>query len=310
MPLIECRHLKKNYGANAVLRGVNLSIEAGETVALLGCNGAGKSTLLRLILGLLRADSGHILLWGEPPSATTRQRIGYLPEDCGLYDRMRVDETINFFGGIHGLSPAEIRRRSAPLIDVMGLADRVRSRIQTLSKGNQQKVKLICALMHQPELLIFDEPFSGLDVEGTRILSQALRTCSQQGITLVLSSHRLDQMEQLASRALVLHGGEIRLDRSITEACRPHAANLWEVELSEEMPQIEALLQSLPGVEKFTASGARFCLQLRPEFNPCQVLKELIRRDVPVHSFNPQRLTLEQAYVEATEGAILRGGDA
>ena len=196
----------KRYGTKLALDRVNLKLERGMRCGLLGPNGAGKSTLIRTLTGILRLDEGQVSVLGESPEAA-RRRVGYLPEERGVPRRAKVGEWLTYLGRLRGLTTQEARKRALYWLEKVDLPGVARSRCRELSKGMQQKVQLAAALQHEPDLLILDEPFSGLDPVAVQVLEDLIREASNRGATILLSTHLLPQAESLCDHVLLLRRG-------------------------------------------------------------------------------------------------------
>ena len=196
----------KRYGTKLALDRINLKLERGMRCGLLGPNGAGKSTLIRTLTGILRLDEGQVSVLGESPEAA-RRRVGYLPEERGVPRRAKVGEWLTFLGRLRGLTTQEARKRALYWLEKVDLPGVERSRCRELSKGMQQKVQLAAALQHEPDLLILDEPFSGLDPVAVQVLEDLIREASNRGATILLSTHLLPQAESLCDHVLLLRRG-------------------------------------------------------------------------------------------------------
>ncbi len=204
--------LEKRFGDTVALRGVDLAAPRGHLVGLLGPNGAGKTTTMRSILGLVATDAGSVTWDGHPVTAADRRHVGYMPQERGLYPRMKVHEHIAYLGRLAGLDGATADRRAQHWAERVGLADRGDDLIQTLSTGNQQRVQLAVALVHEPELMVLDEPFAGLDPVAVSVLSGVLAEQVAKGVSVVFSSHQLELVQDLAEHVVIVAAGR-------TEAC-------------------------------------------------------------------------------------------
>jgi ABC-2 type transport system ATP-binding protein len=207
--VLEFEGLVKRYGSNAVLQGVGFAVPPGAMFGFCGANGAGKTTTMRIAMGLARADAGEVRWRGRPLDEASRRRIGYMPEERGLYPKMKVGEQITYFARLHGLDAAAAARASAEWVDRLGLAERRGDRVEKLSLGNQQRVQLAAALVSRPEVLILDEPFSGLDPVGVDSLAEALLEQCRAGVPVLFSSHQLDLVERLCDSVGILARGRI-----------------------------------------------------------------------------------------------------
>ncbi len=214
-PILEVSHLRKNFGSKQALDDVSFSVERGSICGLLGPNGAGKTTLLRIINGIMVNDSGVALINGEPASLKTSQLIGYMPEERGLYDKMRVEDQILYFGQLKGGDKKRLREVMAEYLDLFNLSDDRRRRVKELSKGNQQKVQIISTLVHEPELVILDEPFSGFDPINGQLLQTLIERLHDRGVTIMLSSHNMPAIENMCSDIALINKGKLLVKDTI-----------------------------------------------------------------------------------------------
>ena len=207
--MLEINDMSKRYGAVVALDGATFAVRPGRLVGFLGPNGAGKTTAMRCVFGLARPDRGTVLWKGQPIDRAARLRFGYMPEQRGLYPRMKVGDQLSYFAQQHGLSAAAARAATTRWLDGLGLTDRIGSKLEALSHGNQQRVQLGAALVHDPELLVLDEPFSGLDPLGIATMSEILRERAAAGVAVVFSSHQLDLVEDLCEDVVIISRGRI-----------------------------------------------------------------------------------------------------
>jgi ABC-2 type transport system ATP-binding protein len=215
--VLEIRGLTKRYGTVTALDGATFEARPGRLVGFLGPNGAGKTTTMRCIFGLATPDSGDVRWAGSAIDAATRLRFGYMPEQRGLYPRMRVQDQLAYFGQHHGLSSRVAHAKAAEWLERFGLADRAKSRLEDLSHGNQQRVQLASALVHDPELLVLDEPFSGLDPLGIATMADVLRERAHAGVGVVFSSHQLDLVEEVCEDVVIISRGSVVAKGGIEE---------------------------------------------------------------------------------------------
>ncbi len=215
--MLEVRGLTKHYGTVTALDGASFEAARGRLVGFLGPNGAGKTTTMRCIFGLATADAGEVRWDGRAIDADVRLRFGYMPEQRGLYPRMRVLEQLAYFGQHHGLSSKDAKARGLVWLERFGLADRAKSKLEDLSHGNQQRVQLATALVHDPELLVLDEPFSGLDPIGIATMTEVLRERAAQGVGVVFSSHQLDLVEDVCEDVVIISRGRVVASGGIYE---------------------------------------------------------------------------------------------
>jgi ABC-2 type transport system ATP-binding protein len=229
--MLRVEDLSKRYGSVVALDGATFTARPGRIVGFLGPNGAGKTTTMRCIFGLAGADRGTITWADRPIERATRLRFGYMPEQRGLYPRMKVADQLAYFGQLHGMTAADSRFAAGRWLDGLGLADRAASKLETLSHGNQQRVQLGAALVHDPELLVLDEPFSGLDPLGIETMSRILRQRADAGVAVVFSSHQLDLVEDVCEDVVIIHRGRIVAAGSIDELRAASTRRHLEIEV-------------------------------------------------------------------------------
>ena len=234
--MLELIGLTRRFGDVVALDDVSFAVAPGEMVGFVGPNGAGKTTAMRIVLGVLQADAGEVRWRSRPVDAETRRRFGYMPEERGLYPKMRVLDHLVYLARLHGLDPHDARAQAVRGTQVLGVADRADARVQTLSLGNQQRVQLAAALVHRPEVLVLDEPFSGLDPVGVDVLSGVLREQAAAGVPVVFSSHQLDLVERLCESVVLIHRGRIVAAGRISDLREADARRLVRVEVADAAP--------------------------------------------------------------------------
>lgn len=224
MNILEIQGLCKRYGDHTALDGVNLNVPSGAVFGLLGPNGAGKTTLLRIINSILVSDSGTVTIDGHPASLDVTSRIlGYMPEERGLYPKMRVDEQILYFGKLKGQDMNTLRRNMQEYMDIFNIAESDRHRkVEELSKGNQQKVQIIATLVHEPKLIILDEPFSGFDPINGQLLQSLIERLKEKGSTIILSSHNMPAIEEMCTHIALINRGQLLLSGELEEIKEKH----------------------------------------------------------------------------------------
>jgi ABC-2 type transport system ATP-binding protein len=207
--MLEVADLARRYGDVVALDGLSFNVEPGQLFGFVGPNGAGKTTTMRIILGVLEPDAGSVRWRGAPVDLATRARFGYMPEERGLYPKMRVRDQLAYFAQLHGLSRPDALAATESWLERLGIADRAGDRVEALSLGNQQRVQLGAALVHNPELLVLDEPFSGLDPVGVDVLSGVLRELADGGVPVLFSSHQLELVERLCESVAIVKDGRL-----------------------------------------------------------------------------------------------------
>ncbi|MBB4665046.1 ABC transporter ATP-binding protein [Conexibacter arvalis] len=245
--VLQCRDLKLSYGSVVALDGLSLDVEPGVMTGFVGPNGAGKTSTMRIVLGVLGPDSGTVTWRGAPVDADARRRFGYMPEERGLYPKMRVADQLVYLARLHGLDGTEAQRATDDLLDRLGIADRADATLESLSLGNQQRVQLAAALVHGPDLLVLDEPFSGLDPIGVDVLASVLQEEVARGVPVLFSSHQLELVERLCDRVTIVKDGRIVAAGPVDELRRRDRRRVVRIEL--EGADGAGWLAGMPGAE-------------------------------------------------------------
>jgi len=293
--VLEFDGLHKSYGANHVLRGVSFPVAPGSMFGFCGANGAGKTTTMRIAMGLARPDAGEVRWRGQLLDAETRRRIGYMPEERGLYPKMKVAEQIAYFARLHGMDAAASTRAAAEWTERLGIADRRDDRVEKLSLGNQQRVQLAAALVSRPEVLILDEPFSGLDPVGVDSLAAALLEQCRAGVPVVFSSHQLELVERLCDAVGILARGRMVAVGPVAELRRREAGRRLRVAVPDAAPGWAA---ALPGVRVVSEHDGDTLLELDAATDDQAVLAAALRTGRVAH-FAWREPTLVELFREA-----------
>lgn len=292
--------LRKSYGDLKVLDGMSFTVRPGEIYGFVGANGAGKTTTMRIALGVLTTDGGEVRLGDVPLDDTSRRTIGYMPEERGLYPKEKVLDQLIYFARLHGMDAATAKDRAESLLATLNLTERGGDKVDTLSLGNQQRVQLAAALVHDPEVLVLDEPFSGLDPIAVGVMSRVLRERADQGIPVVFSSHQLDLVERLCDRVGIIRDGRMLAEGTVDEL-RTAGPRL----LAVKAPSAPAgWADSVPGVasSEVDAQGRTvFTLDDDAPADTDQRLLDLARTHGPVHSFGPVHIPLTELYQEVVQ---------
>ena len=297
MTLLVFDELRKSYGDTVALRGVSFEVRAGEVFGLLGPNGAGKTTLIRILMDIIRADSGSITVFGEPHRREHLDRLGYLPEERGLYTKQPVLSVLTYFGALRGLDRAEARRRARAWLERMGLGETASWRVERLSKGMSQKVQIAATLLADPDLCILDEPFSGLDPLNVRLVEQLIGERKGQGKTTILSTHQMSQVEQLCDRVALIHRGSLKVYGAVDEVRRRYS-------LPEVRVVIEGDLPTLTGIRSVEREGdSTWKLLLADGTEPRDLLAELVRSGARVERFERVLAPMEDIFVRVVQEA-------
>ncbi len=240
MPQLEIDHLSKAYGAVRALDGLSFDVRAGEIFGFVGSNGAGKTTAMRIILGVLAADAGTVRWNGAELDLHTRRTVGYMPEERGLYPKMKVGEQLRYLAGLHGMDPASAAAAVDHWTELLGVGARREDSVDKLSLGNQQRVQLAAALVHDPVLLVLDEPFSGLDPVAVDVMSGVLRERAAAGVPVIFSSHQLELVERLCDRVGIISAGRMQALGTIEEL-RTTDRPQWTLSVPDPAAVVEAL---------------------------------------------------------------------
>jgi ABC-2 type transport system ATP-binding protein len=293
--VLEFDGLHKSFGTNHVLEGVGFTVPAGSMFGFCGANGAGKTTTMRIAMGLVRPDAGEVRWNGRPLDQEARRRVGYMPEERGLYPKMKVGEQVTYFARLHGLDGAAATKAAQEWVERLGLGERRGDAVEKLSLGNQQRVQLAAALVSRPEVLILDEPFSGLDPVGVDSLAEALLDQCRRGVPVVFSSHQLDLVERLCDSVGILARGSIVATGTVEELRRREAGRLLRVVVPDAAPHWAA---QLPGVEVVSEQAGDTLLRLAPDADDQAVLAAAVRTGRVAH-FGWQQPTLVELFREA-----------
>jgi ABC-2 type transport system ATP-binding protein len=297
LPDLEIRGVSKRYGDVLALDAVSFDVRAGELFGFVGSNGAGKTTTMRIALGVLAADSGEVRFGGEPITHETRTRIGYMPEERGLYPKMKVLDQLVYLAELHGLSTNAAHKRAETWIARLGLTQRRLDEVQKLSLGNQQRVQLAAALVHDPAVLVLDEPFSGLDPIAVDVMSEVLREKAAAGVPVVFSSHQLDLVERLCDQIGIIQSGHMVACGTVEELTAD--ANL---QLVVSAPDADpGWAKELPGVRVVTGEPGQTVLELEPGVDDQTVLTAALATG-PVREFRRQRPTLTELFRNVVTG--------
>jgi ABC-2 type transport system ATP-binding protein len=295
---LEVREVRKCYGAFVAVDGVSLAVPAGSIFGLLGPNGAGKTSTIRMIMDITAPDSGEIRFFGHPRQPEDLLRVGYLPEERGLYRKMTVVDQLVFLGEIRGLKRRELLPDITRWLQRVELSGWGASKIEELSKGMQQKVQLIGTVLHKPDLLILDEPFSGLDPLNQELFRDLLLEYRQQGKSVILSTHGMELAERLCDHICLISHGRAILTGELRDIKRRVGGNSYRLVADGDLES----LRSLPEVEQLTVQDKLAKLLLRPEAEGPDVLRRIIDL-VRVHEFRSEEPELEQIFLKAVRDA-------
>lgn len=292
MATIKTSNISKSFGSIEAVRDVTFSVEPGEFFGLLGPNGAGKTTIIRLILDIFKPDKGEILIFGSAISEEAKNMIGYLPEERGLYQDIPLARCLVYLATLKGLSAGEAQTRVDEYLHQFELSAYGNKKVKELSKGMQQKAQLIATLVHQPKIIIVDEPFSALDPINTQMVKDLLLEKKRKGATIVMSTHQMHQVEELCDRILLIDKGKAVLYGDLLNIRKKYAGNDVLISTKEGLPE------SIKGVSKITAKNGSFLLKLEPEVTPQKILEHLITKNLNIEKFEIALPSLDDIFIK------------
>jgi len=299
MPTLTFSRLRKTYATTVAADDVSFEVGSGEVFGMLGPNGAGKSTIIRMLMDIIAPDAGEILLDGRPIGARERDRIGYLPEERGLYRKEKVLDVLVYFGMLKGLGRGAARAGAVRWLGAFGLGEMAGRRVDTLSKGQQQKVQIAGTLLHDPSIVVMDEPFSGLDPINTVFVKDVLRERSRAGGIVILSTHQMPLVEALCDRVAMIHRGRLVLYGNLEEIRRSQGE-------ASVLVDADGALGALPVVDRVERHGGLSRVFLKPGARPRDLMDLLVQRGIPVEHFEVMRTPVEEIFVRTVEA----GGSA
>ncbi len=298
MPTVESHHLIKSFGAMRAVDDVSFDVNQGEILALLGPNGAGKTTTIRILLDIFKPDQGNVSIFNGPMTEEKKNRIGYMPEERGLYQDIQLDRCLVYLATLKGLPTGEARKRINLFLERFDLAEHKKKKLKELSKGMQQKAQLIVTLVHDPELLIIDEPFSALDPINTQMVKDLLREERAKGKTIVMCTHQMNQVEELCDRLVLIDHGQTVLYGSLGDIRRQFTSRDVLVRAAGDLPV------AIPGVEKITPHNGLTKLILTPEATPQTVLRELVNLNVNLEQYEIAIPSLDEIFIQVVQGKV------
>ena len=276
------------------MRDVSLTIAQGEVVGFVGPNGAGKSTTIRMLLDIFAPDRGTVEVFGAPIDDAARQRIGYLPEERGLYPGLRITPTLKYLAELKGIPPQQAGGRADAALERMGLTEHRAKKVGELSRGLRQLLQFSATIQHEPDFLILDEPFSGLDPVNVRRMKTVVGELRDQGVAVLFSTHQMTDVEELCDRVVMINVGEIVLNGGVREIRRQHASDRLLVECAADPPCVPRL----PGVAAVETHDTGWRLSLNDEGSAEGVLRALLDAGVPIERFEREAPTLEEIFLQ------------
>ncbi len=298
MYALEVTNICKSFQHVQAVDHISLTIEPGRIFGLIGPNGAGKTTTMRMIMHILLPDSGEIRLFGERFHDGLKSQLGYLPEERGLYPRMKLIDHLQFLGEMKGLSSSVARQRSREWLARFELLDRANKKIEELSKGLQQKAQFIGTILHNPKLLIVDEPFSGLDPVNTKLLKDILLELQQKGVAIILSTHLMDQAERLCQDICLINKGKAVLQGQLQEIKKSYSKNRVMIRYHGD----GSAVKGLPQVAEVNDYGNSMEIRLRPQASPEDFFRVLADLPLSISKFEAGDISLNQIFIDLVDG--------
>jgi ABC-2 type transport system ATP-binding protein len=301
MATVEVSHLAKSFGNVQAVEDVSFAVAPGEIFGLLGPNGAGKTTTIRMVLDIFKPDRGTISILDGPMTEAKKDRIGYMPEERGLYQDMELEQCLVYLGTLKGLTAAEARRRALTYLERFELAPHRRKKIKELSKGMQQKAQVINTVLPNPEVIIIDEPFSGLDPINTQLVKDVLNELRQAGSTIIMSTHVMHQVEELCDRIVLINKGNTVLYGPLDQIRRDYSGRAVLVRVHGDLPPLSGVQTVIPhnGATQLTLAGAS---------SPMTVLEQLVQHHVDVEQLEIAIPTLDEIFIRVVRDESLADG--
>ena len=299
MKIVEVSHIAKSFGETRAVRDVTFAVNPGEIFGMLGPNGAGKTTTIRIMLDIFKPDQGEVLIFGGSMTEEKKELIGYMPEERGLYQDIPLDKCLTYLGTLKGLSKSVVNNRLDPLLERFNLADHKQKKVKELSKGMQQKAQIINTILHHPDLIIIDEPFTSLDPINTQLVKDVMRELRDDGTTIIMSTHQMHQVEELCDRILLINEGRDVLYGDLEEIRRRYAGNAVLIRAAGDLPPINGVDQSL------TTNGT-VKLILKSGTSPQDILHRLSEEDVVLEKFEIAVPNLDEIFIQVVEAGDTR----
>jgi len=295
MSVVQVVDVGKNYGSKVAVSALSFTVEPHEIFGLIGPNGAGKTTTIRMLMDIIQPDSGQVTILGEKPGEATKEKLGYLPEERGLYKKLTVIETISYLASLKGMDPRSIQARADALLEQTGMLANKKKRVEELSKGMAQIIQLIVTIIHDPDLVVLDEPFTGLDPVNTERVRQLLVDLRDQGKAVILSTHQMNQVEAVCDRILMVNDGRSVLYGALDDIRSEHRGHAVLVKSDAEVPQV-------PGVAQRRVHKDHTELILEDASTSQQVLEELVKTGIPIDRFEVATPSLNEIFLQVVGG--------
>ena len=296
MASIEVDGISKNFGVQKAVNNVTFSVEPGEIFGLLGPNGAGKTTIIRIILDIFKPDAGKVAVLGGPMTEAKKNQIGYMPEERGLYQDISLERCLNYLASLKGLPESEAHKRIDAYLERFDLSAHRRKKIKELSRGMQQKAQLIVTLVHRPDVLIIDEPFSGLDPVNTQAVKEILVEERDRGVSIVMSTHQMHQVEELCDRLVLIDHGNVLLYGALNDIRKQFTADAVLVRTANHLPEF------IRGVEAREKLNGVTRLKVAPGAVPQDILQSLVAQNINLEQFEIAVPTLDEIFIRVVQG--------
>ena len=298
MQAIKAKNISKSFGITKAVNNISFNVASGEIVGLLGPNGAGKTTTIRMILDIFKPDTGSISVLGGPMNETKKNQIGYLPEERGLYQDITLDQCLSYLASLKGLGTKDIKDRLETYLDSFDLLDYRFKKVKEMSKGLQQKAQLITAFIHLPKLVIVDEPFSALDPVNTQMAKDLLREERANGTAIVMSTHQMNQAEELCDRILLIHKGQIVLKGKLDEIKSKFAKQEILVKA------VSALPLKIEGVDFVEPENQHHRLYIKEGVAAKDILADLVKKGIELERFEIEQPSLDEIFIQTVTGKV------
>lgn len=295
MYTVEVSHIAKAFGKTQAVKDVSFAVRPGEMFGLLGPNGAGKTTTIRMMLDIFKPDAGEIAILGGPMSEDKKNKIGYMPEERGLYQDIPLERCLTYLARLKGLSAKDMNTRLETWLERFDLAVHRKKKVKELSKGMQQKAQIIATLIHEPELIIIDEPFTALDPVNTQMIKDLLRAEREKGHTIIMSTHQMHQVEELCDRILLVNQGEDVLYGKLTDIRKQFTSHAVLVRSPQELPEVD-------GVVGREAQNGSVLLRLDNDTTPQAVLTSFVSQGVELEQFEVAAPNLDEIFIQVVSG--------
>jgi ABC-2 type transport system ATP-binding protein len=293
---IEVSHISKRFGDTQAVKDVSFQVRPGEIFGLLGPNGAGKTTTIRMLLDIFKPDDGSITIFGGEMTEAMKERVGYMPEDRGLYQDIPLERCLTYLGTLKGLSSAEVKERLLPWLEKFDLADHRSKKVKELSKGMQQKAQIIATLLHEPDLVVIDEPFTALDPVNTQMIKDLLVAQRNRGHTIIMCTHQMHQVEELCDRILLMNKGENMLYGDLADIRKRFSGHAVLVRVAAGMPPLP--LGDFDGIVATQEHNGTVRLTLSHNLTPQGILQALVKRNIQLEQFEVAVPDLDEIFIK------------